>query len=77
MDAGEAEVIAPAMELGNKLLILDDKKARHIAQQLGLSVIGTVGMLLRGKRQGVINEVKLLISELLQANFRISDNLSH
>lgn len=75
MDAGEAEAIALAMELGNKLLILDDKKARRIAQQLGLPVIGTVGMLLRGKRQGVINEIKPLIYELLQANFRISDKI--
>lgn len=43
---GEAEAIALALELGDVILILDDKKARRIAQQLGLKVIGTVGMLL-------------------------------
>jgi predicted nucleic acid-binding protein len=72
MDAGEAEAIALAMELGDVLLILDDKKARRVAQQIDLKVIGTVGMLLRGKRQGVITEIKPLISALLQADFRIS-----
>ena len=36
MDAGEAEAIALAMELGGVLLILDDKKARRVAQPLGL-----------------------------------------
>ena len=58
MDAGEAEAIALAMKLGDVLLILDDKKARRVAQQLDLKVIGTVGMLLRAKRQGVISEIK-------------------
>ena len=75
MDAGEAEAIALAMELGDVLLILDDKKARRVAQQLNLKVIGTVGMLLRGKRQGVISEIRPLIMALLQADFRISEGI--
>lgn len=75
MDAGEAEAIALAMELGDVLLILDDKKARRVAQQLNLKVIGTVGMLLRGKRQGVIAEIKPLVLALLQADFRISERI--
>jgi predicted nucleic acid-binding protein len=75
MDAGEAEAIVLAMELGDVLLILDDKKARRVAQPLGLKVIGTVGMLLRGKRQGVIAEIKPLVSALLQADFRISEGI--
>jgi predicted nucleic acid-binding protein len=75
MDAGEAEAIALAMELGDVLLILDDKKARRVAQQIGLKVIGTVGMLLRGKRQGIIAEIKPLISALVQNDFRISEGI--
>ena len=75
MDSGEAEAYALAMELGDVLLILDDKKARRVAGQIGLKVIGTVGMLLRAKRAGVIAEVKPLLRELLQANFRISDGI--
>ncbi len=73
MDAGEAEAIALAMELGDVILILDDKKARRVAQQIGLRVIGTVGMLLRAKRQGVIGEIKPLLTALIQADFRIAD----
>jgi predicted nucleic acid-binding protein len=75
MDAGEAETIALAMELEDILLILDDKKARRVAQQLNLKVIGTVGMLLRAKRQGIITEVKPFISALIQADFRISQRI--
>jgi predicted nucleic acid-binding protein len=75
MDDGEAEAIALGMELGDVLLILDDKKARRVAQQMGLKVIGTVGMLLRAKRDGVIAEIKPLLTALVQADFRISDSI--
>lgn len=73
MDEGEAEAIALAMELDDVILILDDKKARRVAQQLKLKVIGTVGMLLRAKNQGVITEIKPLLTELVQAEFRITN----
>lgn len=75
MDEGEAEAIALALELENVLLILDDKKARRVAQQMGMKVIGTVGMLLRAKRQGVIAEVKPLLLKLTEVNFRISQGI--
>ncbi len=73
MDEGEAEAIALAVELDNVILILDDKKARRVAQQIGLKVIGTVGMLLRAKNQGVITEIKPLLTELVQVDFRITN----
>ncbi len=75
MDEGEAEAIALALELENVLLILDDKKARRVAQQMGMKVIGTVGMLLRAKRQGVIAEVKPILLKLTEANFRIAQGI--
>jgi len=75
MDPGEAETIALAMELGNVTLILDDKKARRVALEIGLRVTGTLGILLRAKSLGVINEIKPLLGELLQADFRLSDRL--
>lgn len=75
MDVGEAEVLALAMELGDVVVILDDKKARRVAEKIGLRVIGTVGMLLRAKRKGVIAEVKPLLTALEQADFRIADAL--
>ncbi|MGL6340088.1 MAG: DUF3368 domain-containing protein [Waterburya sp.] len=75
MDEGEAEAIALALELEDVLLILDDKKARRVAQQMRMKVIGTVGMLLRAKRQGVIAEVKPLLLKLTEADFRISQGI--
>lgn len=75
VDEGEAEAIALAMELEDVFLILDDRKARQLALQLNLKVIGTVGMLLRAKRNGIIPQIKPLLTALNQANFRISEPL--
>lgn len=75
MDEGEAEAISLALELENVLLILDDKKARRVAQQMSMKVIGTVGMLLRAKRQEVIAEVKPLLLKLTEVDFRISQGI--
>jgi predicted nucleic acid-binding protein len=63
------------MELGDVFVILDDRKARLLALQLSLKVIGTVGMLLRAKRFGVITEIKPLLNALNQVDFRISEAL--
>lgn len=75
VDEGEAEAIALAMELGDVFIILDDRKARQLALQLNLKVIGTVGMLLRAKGKGMITEIKPLLAALNQADFRISEPL--
>lgn len=72
VDDGEAEAIALALESGDVFVILDDLAARRVAIQLGLKVIGTVGMLLRAKQQGIISEIKPLLTSLNEVDFRIS-----
>jgi len=71
---GESEAMALAVEL-DELLVLDDKKARRIAQKIGLEIIGTVGLLLRAKARGVISEVKPILNALNAVDFRISPKL--
>jgi hypothetical protein len=46
LGAGESESISLALELGAAWLVLDDRPARRLAQGLGLSVIGTLGLFL-------------------------------
>ncbi|MEH2181185.1 DUF3368 domain-containing protein [Nostoc sp.] len=75
IDAGEAEAIALAMEIEDVFIILDDRNARRIAQQIGLKVIGIVGMLLRAKQNSVIAEIKPLLTALEAADFRIAEPL--
>ena len=75
IDDGEAEAIALAMELADAFIVLDDKKARRIAKQLRLKVIGTIGLLLRAKKKKIITEIKPVLDALHGVNFRISETL--
>ena len=75
LDEGEAHTIALAMELGDAAVILDDKKARRVGRQIGLKVIGTVGVLLLAKRKGVIPAIRPLLEGLQQAGFRMTEAL--
>lgn len=75
VDKGEASAIALAYEIENNYLITDDLKARKLAIKLGLSIIGTLGVLLRAKQEGYINAVKPFLELMKQTDFRVSDDL--
>jgi len=75
LGAGESEAIALAIELGADFLILDDLKARKIAREFGINVVGTAGVLLLAKKRGVVDEVKPLLTLLVEKGFRISDDV--
>jgi predicted nucleic acid-binding protein len=44
IDRGEAEVIEYARLNGNLPVIIDDRRARRVAERLGLKVHGTIGI---------------------------------
>lgn len=54
LDAGEAEAISLFSEIRADVLILDDLNGRRDANALGLSVIGTLGILVRAKQKKII-----------------------
>lgn len=71
---GEAEVIALAYETGLKVLI-DDLKARKIAGDLGLNITGTIGVLLKAEKLGLIESALENAKELKKKGFYVSDDL--
>ncbi len=75
IDAGESEVIALALEMKKSCVILDDKKARRIAKDLGLKMLGTIGVLLQAKKIGVISKIKPALDDLNATGFYISTAL--
>ena len=75
LGAGEAEAIALSIECSAARLILDDKKARRVARQLNLPVVGTLAVLLKAKERGVLSKVRDIVEELIAADFRVSDEL--
>ena len=72
LDAGESEAIALAQELWASFVLLDDGVARRKTQRLGLRVIGTLGVLLMCKEARWIAQVKPVLDELRQTDFRMS-----
>ena len=75
VDAGVASAIALALESGPSLVILDDDKARKLAKKLNLNITGSLGVLLRAKREGVIPSIKPIIEKIQQTNFRYSQKV--
>lgn len=72
IDAGEASAIALAQEIKCDYLLTDDLAARKFAEELGLQVKGSAGVLLYAKQKGVIKTIKPFIEKMQQTNFRIS-----
>ena len=75
LDEGEAEAIVLALETKASLVLLDDREARLQAKRLGLKITGTLGILLRAKKLGLIENMKEEINKLKQTGFRVSKNL--
>ena len=75
VDKGEASAIALAIELDDCLLIIDDLKGRRFAHQLGLTIIGTIGVIVDAKLSGIIPSVIPILSKIKSTNFRITEQL--
>jgi predicted nucleic acid-binding protein len=74
LDQGEAEAIRLVLTFPRSVpILLDDLPARRAAERLGLSVAGTVGVLLLAKRTGRIPAVGSLLREARAAGLFLSD----
>ncbi|MCD8487114.1 MAG: DUF3368 domain-containing protein [Desertifilum sp.] len=74
VDEGEAEAIALAYQLGWQI-ILDDRQARLVARNMGISIIGTVGVLVKTKQAGAISLLKPLLDALELNGFYLTNTL--
>jgi len=77
LDRGEAEVIILAQEQTADEVIIDEKVARMQAIVLGLKVVGTLGLLLRAKKRGLIYEIRPLIDKILEGGIHIHEDIVH
>ena len=73
--AGEVEVMLLALERGADLVIMDDNAAKKTAKFLGLRVTGTLGVLLRAKRGGVVPSVAGLLDAFVADGLYVTDGL--
>jgi uncharacterized protein len=76
VDRGEAEAIGLALQSGADVLLVDERKARHLAAYLELGVAGLLDVLQEAKRRQLITSVKPVLDELIvRAHFRLSHKL--
>jgi predicted nucleic acid-binding protein len=76
LDNGEKEAVILAASLPEEtVLLMDDQAGRKVARHLGLSVLGTAGLLLLAKRQGFVENVSALIEEMRRHGYWLSDAL--
>lgn len=74
LDPGEQEAIALAQSVGASLVLLDEKKGRQAARDLGFVVTGTLGVLDLAARRGLVDLVDAL-KRLERTTFRITPRL--
>jgi hypothetical protein len=72
LGAGESETLHCAMERGCRVL-LDDRLARRVALQLGLPMVGTLGVLIAAKRRGLLDSVRPSLTSLRASGYFLSD----
>ncbi|HBD68832.1 MAG TPA: DUF3368 domain-containing protein [Treponema sp.] len=76
LHAGEVEVMILAQEKPEAdLVILDDNAAKKTAKFLGLKVTGSLGIILKAKKTGIIKEVTPLMNQLISNGFYITKEI--
>ena len=75
LDAGETAAVLVAESLHADLLLIDERAGRKVAQERGLVVRGTLGVLVQAKQSGVLRALKPVLDALVADGFRIAPAL--
>lgn len=76
LGAGESQVLAQALSRPGWEAVLDDREARRCAHALALPVTGTLGILLRAKKAGVIPAARPLVESLVEVGAYLPPRLT-
>ncbi len=75
LDEGESEALALALQEEADLILLDDYEAREFARIYGLTITGTIGVLLKAKHSGRISNLAETLEKLRETGFWLDENL--
>jgi len=72
---GELEAMALYKQLSADALLIDDRRARAVAEHNQIVCLGTLGFLLYAKQQGVIQHIAPYVKKLRTSPMYYSENL--
>lgn len=75
LDPGEASAIALCLENPGSKIIMDESKGRSVAKRLGINVIGTIGVIIKAKEQGLILSGRAVMEKLEEHGLWLSEDL--
>jgi predicted nucleic acid-binding protein len=76
LDTGESAVIQLALARGVGLVLMDERKGRKVAADVfHLDIVGTVGLLLHARREGIVPSVAGALSRMLTAGYYIHESI--
>ncbi len=75
LGSGERAVLAYGSTHAGCVVGLDDRQARLLAEQLGRTTIGTVGILVKARKANLITSVRPLLDALQKQGFHLSVEL--
>ncbi len=75
LDLGEASVIQLALNKSIQTVCIDEAVGRRIARLSGLSLTGSIGILLRAKKEGYPLSIKDCIKKMLDHQIRLSQTV--
>lgn len=74
LGAGETAVLSLALDRG-ATAVIDDREARAAARVLGVSLIGTLGVVIRARRDNRIPAAASVMADLRRVGLRLDDAL--
>ena len=60
MDIGESEAIVLSDTLSSSMLLMDEAKGRQVAMQMGIPIMGTIGIFLAAHREKLLSKKEIL-----------------
>lgn len=75
LGAGELSAMALTLENPSRIVLLDDMLARRTAQAAGLTVWGTLKILLEAKKQKITNKIEPFVYQLGNSGMWLSDGI--